>query len=347
MSTSFENFEKRKKDHIRLALDSSTQALVNSGFSKIKLVHEALPEINFSDVSLKTKLLGYDFSSPHFVSSMTAGHENSFDINLNLAKAAAANQWLMSVGSQRRELTDTQAAGEWRKIKSEVKDLKLVSNIGILELLSNSAQDILKLPENLGAIGLFIHLNPLQELFQNNVNVNFTGALKSIENLVKLSSIPILVKEVGFGINKNLCQNLFEIGVKVVDVSGHGGTHWGQIEALRQPEGSLIYKSVEAFYDWGQSTSAALLDLQDQVLFHQIWASGGVRNGVDSAKCLALGARAVGVAQPMMKEAVVSAEATEKLMHQFDYQLKVAMFCCGLKRCEEFLHEKVWYVANN
>ncbi|MEQ1722276.1 MAG: type 2 isopentenyl-diphosphate Delta-isomerase [Pseudobdellovibrio sp.] len=347
MGTSFIDFENRKKDHIRLALDDATQSLVNSQFSKIRLTHQALPEFNFSEVSLKVKLLAHDFSSPHFISSMTAGHENSFKINLNLAEAASANNWLMAVGSQRRELSDNEANLEWKKIKSEVHNLKLVSNIGILELLSHNTADVLKLVENLGAIGLFIHLNPLQELFQNNPNVNFSGALKSIEALVKQSPVPVLVKEVGFGINKDLARKLFEVGVKIVDISGHGGTHWGQIEALRQSQDSLIYKSSEAFYGWGQSSVAALLDMQDQTLFHQIWASGGVRSGVDSAKCLALGARAVGIAQPLMKAAVEKPELTIQVMQQFDYQLKVAMFCSGVKKCEDFLHQKVWYTTND
>lgn len=344
---SFENFENRKKDHIRLALNDRTQGLVSSGFSKIKLIHQALPEINFSDVSLKVKLLGHDFSSPQFVSSMTAGHENSFKINLNLAKAATKNNWLMAVGSQRRELSDEKASLEWKQIKAEVQGLNLISNIGILEVLSYSTYDILKIVNNLEAIGLFIHLNPLQELFQNFQNINFSGALLAIENLVKQSPVPILIKEVGFGINKELCHKLFQIGVKVVDMSGHGGTHWAQIEALRQSEASLIYKASEAFLDWGQSSVECLLNLQDQALFHQIWASGGVRSGVDSAKCLAMGARAVGIAQPLLKAAIQNEDLTVQLMEQFDYQLKVAMFCTGIKKCEDFLHQKVWYEAKN
>lgn len=347
MDSTFDSFEKRKKDHIRLALDNQTQALVKSGFAKIKLRHQSLPEINFSEVTITTKLLNHEFSSPHFVSSMTAGHEASYSINLNLAKAAKQNNWLMAVGSQRRELSDVAAVTEWKKIRSEVPGLSLIANIGISEVLTYSVAEILKLTINLEAIGLFIHLNPLQELFQNNPNVNFSGALKAIEKLVKESPVPILVKEVGFGINKELSHRLFQLGVKIVDVSGNGGTHWGQIEALRQEPESLIYNSMEAFHDWGISTIDCLLDLQDENLFHQIWASGGVRNGVDSAKCLAMGARAVGIAQPLMKAAVDSEALTSKLMQQFDYQLRVAMFCTGIKKCEDFLHKKVWYDTEN
>lgn len=343
MSDSYNEFEDRKRDHIRLAVDDSAQQLVRSGYSKIKLIHQALPEVDFADVSLKVKLLGHEMATPHFVSSMTAGHQDSIKINRNLALAAAENGWLMGVGSQRRELTDPEAAFEWREIVATVPDLKLVSNIGILEVLNQNPEKLMELVVNLNAIGIFIHLNPLQEVFQNSSNLNFGGAIAAIEKLVKQSHVPILVKEVGFGINKDVANSLFDIGVKAVDVSGHGGTHWAKIEALRQNEESIFYKSADAFADWGYSTVDCLLDLQDQVLFHQIWASGGVRNGVESAKCMALGARAVGIAQPLMKAALIDAKEVSHAMREFDFQLRTALFCMGVKRCEELLHKKVWY----
>lgn len=345
--SSFEGFEQRKRDHIKYALDSRTQSLDKTDLDKIRLTHVALPEIDFRDVSLNTKLLGHDFLSPHFVSSMTAGHENSASINLNLAEAASANGWLMAVGSQRRELTDISAGDEWRKIKEKFPSLKLLSNIGILEVIRNQPDKILELTGHLEAIGIFVHLNPLQEVFQNissgEVQLNFSGSLKAIENLVKKSSVPVLVKEVGFGINRDLTRKLFDIGVKIVDVSGRGGTHWGHIEALRQDESSQAQKMSPAFFGWGQSSVECLLQLQDQNLFSQIWASGGIRSGVDSAKCLALGARAVGIAQPLMKAALQSSADVSALMKQFDMELKISMFCVGIKKCEDFLHKKVWY----
>lgn len=346
MKSSYDDFEKRKQDHIRLALGNETQGLVSSGFSRIRLMHKALPEINFQDVDLSVRLLDHSFSSPHFVSSMTAGHGDSYQINRNLARAAVDCNWLMAVGSQRRELTDAAAEQEWKNIHVDVPGLRVVSNIGILELLSHPTESILKLSENLGAIGLFVHLNPLQEVFQGNTQVDFSGALKAIARLAKASPVPILVKEVGFGISSELCHRLFDAGVRIVDISGGGGTHWAQLEALRQSEDSLMARSVAAFADWGQTTVECLLNLQDQNLFHQIWASGGIRSGVDSAKCLALGARAVGIAQPLMKAAVAGEEQLIVTMRQFDFQLKTAMFCLGLKKCEDFLHQKVWYVSN-
>ncbi len=346
-----EEFEQRKKDHIRLALSGETQGLVANSFSKIKLTHEALPEMKFSDVSLQTHLLNHTFSSPHFIGSMTAGHQESKQINLKLAVAAQEKNWLMAVGSQRRELTDNSAISEWKEIRKAAPDAKLVSNIGILEVIQHPVESIIQLTENLNAIGLYVHLNPLQEVFQKNNNIDFTNGLKSIETLVKKLKIPVLVKEVGFGISADLVKKLIDIGVYAVDVSGNGGTHWGYVEALRQEDNSIEKSAVSAFADWGLSTIDCLLESQQYILFHPMMASGGIRNGVDSAKCLALGARAVGLAQPLMKAAVSDIDSDKagdkaseiyKMMDLFDYQLKVAMFCSGIKKPEDYLHKKVW-----
>lgn len=342
-----EEFENRKKDHIQFALDQASQLSVNArGFSQIQLIHQALPEINFAEVHLGTQLLGHHFGSAHFISSMTAGHGQGFEINRRLAMAAEQKNWLMAVGSQRRELFDEGSKKEWSQIRTEAPHVKFLSNIGLIQLIENPAEQILKMVDSLDAIGIFVHLNPLQELFQNHHDVQFSGGLKALEKLVKLSKVPVLVKEVGFGISPRLARQLFEVGVAVVDVSGSGGTHWGIIESLRKAEDSVEKKSIEAFRDWGMTTAELLLKFQEEVLFHPVWASGGIRSGVDSAKCLALGARAVGIAQPLMKAAVVSQDEVLKVMDMFDFQLKVAMFCTGIKKYEEFLHKKVWSCLN-
>ncbi len=342
MNQSIEDFENRKKDHIRLALDSMSQSKSSSGFGKIRLLHNALPEIDYKDVDIKTSLLGQHFSSPHFISSMTAGHGQSFQINLNLAKAAEKNNWLMAVGSQRRELNDTSASQEWAKIRAQVPHVRLVSNIGISELISSSLEKILKLTESVQSIALIVHLNPLQEVIQDQSNGLFKGGLHAIEHLVKKIKIPVVVKEVGFGISEDVVAQLFTAGVHAVDLSGRGGTHWGLIEAAREQSNGLDLDVAEAFIDWGYSSIDLLLEMQDKILFDRIWASGGIRSGVDSAKCLALGARAVGIAQPLMKAAVEGEKDVLRVMKKFDDQLKVAMFCMGIRTCEGFLHKKVW-----
>lgn len=351
-------FEQRKKDHIQFSLDSKSQKLASTHFENVRLVHDGLPDFNFSDVSLKTNILGHTFSSPHFISSMTAGHKDSFKINETLAKAAADKNWLMCVGSQRRELVDVSALQEWAKIRAKNTNVQFVSNIGIEELIQFPVEKIMDLGRNLNSIGLIVHLNPLQEIFQKS-EANFQGSLKAIEQLVSKSKIPIIVKEVGFGISTQLIRRLFDIGVQVVDVSGRGGSHWGMIEALRTPKNSLQNKSISAFSDWGQSAVEILLESQDLISKlnpqQQVWASGAVRSGVDTAKCLAMGARAVGIAQPLMKAAVQAVKIkTQKsnplseVMDQFDFELKAALFCTGMLNYEHVVQsaiskKKVWY----
>lgn len=347
MDSTVDDFENRKKDHIRLALDSMSQAKVTSDFGRIRLVHNALPEINYGEVHLGTSILSHQFSSPHFVASMTAGHKQSLQINLNLAKAASQKNWMMAVGSQRRELDDAPFAEEWATIRKQVPDVRFVSNIGISEVISQPAEKILKLTGALEAIGLIVHLNPLQEVIQDQRNGLFKGGFHAIENLIKKAKIPVVVKEVGFGINEETISKLFSIGVQAVDLAGRGGTHWGFIEGARGTQNGLGPQVAEAFNEWGYSAIELLLSLQEHVLFNPIWASGGVRSGVDSAKCLALGARAVGIAQPLMKAAVQSELEVLNVMKLFDDQLQVAMFCMGVGRCEDFLHKKVWYVPNH
>lgn len=334
-------FEQRKKAHIDLSLDPRTQAQTASHFDKIKLVHEALPEINLSDVSLETKLLGFRFSSPHFISSMTAGHQNSKVINMRLAKAAAKNNWLMAVGSQRRELTDVKASFEWKTIKSQSPQTQFVSNIGLEELIQQPTIEILKLTESVQALGIYVHLNPLQEAFQNKDQANFKNGLAAIKKLCKVSPVPVLVKEVGYGISKTTAQKLLLAGVEVIDVAGKGGTHWGLLEGLRdQSESGLLADSSLAFKDWGFSAVESLMLCKALVKKNSFWASGGIRSGVDSAKCLALGARAVGIAQPLMKAALESDDDVFNVMARFDYELKVALFGVGVSSPKELSQKK-------
>lgn len=344
-SDKYTEFEQRKKAHINLALDPRTQAQTTSHFEKIKLIHEALPEINLSDVSIETKLLGYQFSSPHFISSMTAGHQNSKVINMRLAKAAAQKNWLMAVGSQRRELTDSQAVFEWQVIKSQSPKTQFVSNIGVEELIQQPVAEILKLTESVEALGIYVHLNPLQEAFQNLDQANFKNGLAAIKKLCKASPVPVLVKEVGYGISKTTAQKLLLAGVDVIDVAGKGGTHWGLLEGLRdQSQAGLLAEASTAFKDWGFSAVESLIQCKTLLKKNSFWASGGIRSGVDSAKCLALGARAVGVAQPLMKAALESDQQVLDVMARFDYELKVALFGVGVAELKDLAKKKVWYV---
>lgn len=343
-----EQFSLRKKDHIRLSLDKRTQGLTVNSFDSIGLIHEALPDFNFSEVSLETNLLSQSVSTPHFVSSMTAGHEDGQKINHVLAEACSIQGWMMAVGSQKKELLDPIARNEWKEIRNLYSNTHFLSNIGIEEVVRYPVKDILKLTDVLQSIGIIVHLNSLQEVFQNKDDVYFKGSLAKLKSLVTESPVPVLIKEVGFGFSSETIKKLLDLGVNVVDVSGNGGTHWVMLESLRSTGQEDLSRVAENFSDWGYSTVQSLKNAKEYNNGENIWASGGIRNGVDSAKCLALGAAAVGTAQPLLKSCFETklknpVEAVLKTMNQFDLELKISMFGMGLKSISDFSKKQVWY----
>lgn len=368
MKEDLSQFEKRKREHIALALEESTQALSSSDWNEYQLQHEAFPEINLKEVDLSTSFFSIKTSSPFFISSMTAGHEQGELINTRLASLSARKQILMGVGSQRKELQDPKASDEWKKIKKLHPQSLLMGNIGITQLISSSVEAAQRLVDSLEAVALIVHTNPLQEALQAEGTPDFRGGLQALENLCKKISVPVIVKEVGFGFSKQTLKNLSETGIKVVDVSGKGGTHWGRIEGLRSQNKTINAASL-TFSQWGRSTLEILRDLSEmsqarsvtsssemssqgqapatvqralQVKFpYEIWASGGIRNGLDAAKCLSLGARMTGLAQPWLKAALDSEEELDELFNRLQLELKIALFCTGSATLHDLVSRKV------
>ncbi|MGZ3797990.1 MAG: type 2 isopentenyl-diphosphate Delta-isomerase, partial [Pseudobdellovibrionaceae bacterium] len=306
-------FEKRKQDHIRIALDPRSQAEGLSGFNQIQLIHEALPDMNFKEVDVSTSFFSRGtkkpLSVPFFISSMTAGHENAFEVNSRLAQLSEEKQILMGVGSQRRELADFEACQEWKKIRQQAPKALLLGNIGITQVIQARPERVQALVDSLEAEALFIHLNPLQECLQPEGTPEFRGGYVAIEKLVQKLSVPVLIKEVGCGISKETLKRLYNCGVFAVDVSGLGGTHWGRVEGYRSQSEKLLFEVAQTFADWGLSTVQSLLDAKEIDAEKPIWASGGVRDGLQAAKLLALGADMVGLAQPWLRAAVEGPEA--------------------------------------
>lgn len=327
-------FELRKQEHIRLSLSTKSQASSRQAWDNYTLAHEAFPEINFDEVSLKTNCFGLDLSTPLFISSMTAGHSGGMEINHRLAELSHHKQILMGVGSQRRELTDASAQSEWTKIKKQFPNSRLMGNIGITQVITHSIDQIIKLGDALEAVALIVHTNPLQEALQIEGTPQFRGGLLALEKLVKKSHLPIIVKEVGSGISPATIVKLQNIGVAVVDISGKSGTHWGRIEGLRSLS-SVYEKASGHFNEWGYFSLDVLSSLDVQSLKIKKWVSGGVRSGVDAAKALALGAQMVGSAQPWLEAAIVSPDELCKLYDQFELELKTSLFCTGAKTIQD------------
>ncbi|MEZ0393238.1 MAG: type 2 isopentenyl-diphosphate Delta-isomerase [Pseudobdellovibrionaceae bacterium] len=338
----FSSFERRKQDHIRLAMDPRTQATGAAGFDFVRLTHEALPDLNFSEVSLQTQILGVVCQSPFFISSMTAGHSDGEKINLRLARLSDQKQILMGVGSQRKELTDPSASQEWKQIRKEAPKAHFLGNLGIAQIIQTPVSEIQRLVDTLEARGLFVHLNPLQECLQLEGTPQFKGGLSALEKLVKSLSVPVIVKEVGCGLSASTLKRLSAAGVQYVDISGLGGTHWGRLEGLRASEKSPSFQAAQVFKNWGLPTLESLLEAREIFDRSQIFASGGVRSGLDAAKLLAMGASAVGVAKPFLEGALQSDEVLWDVLEQFELELKIALFCTGSGTLAELQQKKVW-----
>lgn len=344
---SLTQFENRKQDHIRLALDPKVQTNAH-GLEVIELIHEALPELSFSEVSIETQFGEKKLSSPMFISSMTAGHVEGYAINKALAELSSRRQILMGVGSQRRELLDSEARQEWKALRKEAPHALLIGNLGLSQVIQTPIALIQELIDSLEALGLFIHLNPLQEVLQPEGTPDFRGGLKKIEEIAKALSVPVIVKEVGCGFSVETLKRLEGTGIYAVDVSGFGGTHWGRIEGLRGDQNSIQAQAAATFSHWGISTLESMLNVREAHVTYQAWASGGVRNGLEAGKLLALGGTMVGLAQPWLaayKEPNSSKNPTanlEKLADRLEFELKTALFCTGSKNINEFQKKKVW-----
>lgn len=335
-------FESRKADHIRLSLSEKNQATGRSGLENIQLTHEALPDLNFSEIVLATRSLGRKVPTPFLVSSMTAGHAESVNLNLRLAKACEEKGWRMGVGSQRRELKDQEAAREWKQIRKAAPKVDLLGNLGLAQLIQTKPDQVQKLVDALEATAMIIHLNPLQECMQPEGTPNFKGGLKAIERLVKTLKVPVVIKETGCGISRATLKRLRGTGVAAVDISGFGGTHWGRIEGDRNAVDAVRGEASQTMADWGISTAQAMIDSVGLKLDYEIWGSGGVRSGLDAAKLLAMGASQVGFAKPVLEAALKSEAELLHRMSVFEYELKTALFCTGSKSVAELQQKKVW-----
>jgi isopentenyl-diphosphate delta-isomerase len=324
-----QHFESRKADHLRLALDPSMEAAGESGFDRIRLEHEALPELDFKDVDLSTDFFGYKAASPFFVSSMTAGHQNGEALNLTLARVASARRWPMGLGSQRRELTDPAARNEWKRLRRLAPNGFFLSNLGLSQLIVTKPNKVLELVTALEAGALIIHTNPVQEALQPEGTPEFKGGLKALEKICKISPVPVVLKETGCGFSKQTLKRVSNIGLAAIDLSGYGGTHWGRIEGGRAPKASPQQIAAHTFRAWGISTVESLETAAGLKTKAEIWASGGIRSGLDGAKAIAMGARKAGFAKPALEAALQGEAALGAWMERIEFELKVALFCSG------------------
>jgi isopentenyl-diphosphate Delta-isomerase len=319
----------RKAEHIRICLESDVQFKAQgSGFDRYQFNHACLPELDYQEIDITTNFLGKQLGAPILISSMTGGTEQAKQINRNLAEIAQEYKLAMGVGSQRVAIEKPEVADTFQ-VRKIAPDILLLANIGAVQLnYQYGIEQCLQAVEILEADALILHLNPLQECIQPQGDTNFKGLLDRIASVCDRLSVPVIAKEVGNGISAGMAQQLINAGVNAIDVAGAGGTSWAKVESERAKT-RLQRRLGETFGDWGIPTADCIVEIHQVLPNLPLIASGGLRNGLDVAKAIALGADLGGLAFPFLQAADISASAVAELTQILMAELQTVLFCTG------------------
>ena len=324
----------RKSDHIRINLEENVQSGLTTGLERYRFIHQALPEVNLEDVDLHLKLFGRQLNAPILISSMTGGTSEAAAINQTLATAAQEAGIAMGLGSQRAAIEQPELASTFQ-VRSVAPDILLFANLGAVQLNYKYGVDqCQRAVDMIGADALILHLNALQEAVQPEGDTRFAGLLKKIEIVCRSLQVPVIAKEVGWGFSEQATHQLFAAGVSAIDVAGAGGTSWTQVEMHRAKTESQA-RLAAAFIEWGIPTAEAIQNVRRAAPQLVVFASGGIRTGIDIAKCIALGATLGGMASPFLKAAARSVEDTIQTIEEIRREIQVCMFAAGAKNLNE------------
>lgn len=319
----------RKLEHLRINLKEDVQfRQTTNGLERYRFVHQALPDLMLEEIDLTTAFFKKRLRAPLLISSMTGGADEADRINKTLAAAAQATGIAMGLGSQRAAMEDESLAFSYQ-VRGVAPDILLFANLGAVQLnYTYSIDQCRRAVEMIQADALILHLNAIQEAVQSGGNTNWKDLLTKIEKVCRALEVPVIGKEVGFGISEDAARQLASAGVAAIDVAGAGGTSWAAVEAMRAPSNSLR-QLAEAFWDWGIPTAESLVSARRSAPDLPLIASGGIRDGVEAAKCIALSASLVGYASPMLKLADIGVEATIEGIKLLEAELRTAMFGIG------------------
>lgn len=334
VSSDIEIIKQRKKDGIDIPLQKNVQAKTTSTYLEyVKLVHNALPELDYDDIDTSTKFLDKKFAAPIIIDSMTGGTDEATVINGRLGELAEKYGFGMGLGSQRAGLKSEELAATYSIARKNAPNAFLIANIGGAQLAKGlTIDEARKIVKMIKANALVVHLNPLQELVQPEGEPRYRGVLGKISDLAKTIDVPVIVKEVGAGISKEVAIKLEMAGVAAINVAGAGGTSWAGVEKLRAEavKDDLKRHLGEMFWDWGIPTAASLIEARKAVRIPLI-ASGGLRNGLEVAKCVALGASIAAMAYPFLRAASQSRENLFAFADTLLAELRSAMFLVGAR----------------
>jgi isopentenyl-diphosphate Delta-isomerase len=330
--------ETRKADHIRINLEKDVQfPRLTTGLERYRFLHQALPEFNLEDVDTSVALFGKTLAAPIVISSMTGGTDMAYKINQNLAEAAQMNGVAMGLGSQRAGIEKPELAYSYQ-VRNVAPNILLFANVGAVQLnYKYGPEQCQRAVDMIEADALILHFNVLQEAVQPEGDTKFAGLLEKVEQVCKAVSVPVIAKEVGWGFSEQNARGLANAGVAAIDVAGSGGTSWSEVEYHRAPT-EFHARVARSFVDWGIPTADAIQYAIEGAPSLKIIASGGLRDGIDIAKCIALGAVAGGMAGPFLKAADQSVEAVDQLIRETTAQLRIAMLVSGAQTIRELQH---------
>jgi len=332
--------DQRKADHIKINLEQDVRSALTTGLEKYHFIHEALPELDLNRIDTSLSLFGKTLASPTLVSSMTGGTDEAETINLRLAEAAQECGVAMGVGSQRAAIEHPEQARTFQ-VRRVAPDILLFANIGAVQF--NYGYGVDECRRAVGMIeadALYLHLNPLQEAVQDAGDTNWIGIAKRIEEVCTKLDVPVIAKEVGWGISERTARLLADCGVSAIDVAGAGGTSWSQVEMHRAPD-EFTRQLAATFVGWGIPTSESILNAKKAAPDLSIFASGGLKDGLDIAKCIALGSTLGGMAGQFLKAAALSTERAIEMMKLTRRQIEVTMFACGAGSLGELQKDKI------
>lgn len=320
---------RRKDEHIDHVLAGRGRGQAASGLEVVRFVHDALPELDHDAIDLSAVFLGRRLTSPFLISSMTGGPARAAAINARLAEAAQALGIALAVGSQRVALESEADVGLGADLRRRAPDALILANLGAVQFVKGYGLDeARRAMEMIGADGLILHLNPLQEAVQAEGDRDWRGVAAAIATISAAFPGRLVVKETGAGLSAAVVRRLADLGVAALDVAGAGGTNWGLIEGARAA-GGRAEAVVRPFGDWGVPTARALVDAAAAAPGLPLIGSGGIRDGLDAARAIRLGARVVGQAAGVLEAALVSTEAVTEHFEILAAQLRLACFCTG------------------
>ena len=322
--------QRRKAEHLNINLEQDVSSDLRTGLEKLRFVHQALPQLDLDEVDTSLALFGRKLKGPVLISSMTGGTPEAAEINQRLAEAAQSTGVGLGVGSQRAAIDDPRQAHTFQ-VRRFAPDVLLFANVGAVQLnYGYGVDECRRAVEMIGADALILHLNPLQEALQAGGNTNFTELAARIEEVRKKVGVPLVVKEVGWGISPETAKLLVRCGVAAIDVAGAGGTSWSQVEMHRAKD-AFTRDLAASFVGWGIPTAQSIAMVKANAPHTMIFASGGLRDGIDVAKCIALGATLGGLAGQFLRAAAESRARATDVIRLVLRQLQVAMFVSGAK----------------